>query len=201
MKQVAIVFGLLALGAAAFAQGTAAPAQTPKTPSAQAAPKKPVAKTKEWKIQNAMSAAPRSIAKDATVLDWPAKEGEQPSVLRKGTNEWTCFPDDPSTPSNDPQCYDKLSMEWVQAYIGKKEPKLPAPGIGYMLQGGGSASNTDPFATKPAAGETWMKEAPHIMVFPAGKLDPNIYGTDAHSGKPWIMWAGTPYEHLMIPVK
>jgi hypothetical protein len=39
------------------------------------------------------------------------------------------------------------------------------------------------------------------MIFPAGKLDPNVYKTDPHQGGPWIMWAGTPYEHLMVPVK
>lgn len=46
-----------------------------------------------------------------------------------------------------------------------------------------------------------MKEAPHVMIFPAGKLDPKVYGTDPGSGGPWIMWAGTPYEHIMVPVK
>lgn len=92
-------------------------------------------------------------------------------------------------------------MLWFGAYMTKKEPQLSQAGFAYMLQGGSDASNTDPFAEKPAAGEDWMSAPPHIMVFPAGKLDKNIYGTDATSGKPWIMWAGTSYEHLMIPVQ
>jgi hypothetical protein len=46
-----------------------------------------------------------------------------------------------------------------------------------------------------------MKEVPHIIVFPAGKLDRNVYTTDPHTGGRWIMWAGTPYEHLMVPVQ
>jgi len=74
----------------------------------------------------------------------------------------------------------------------KTAPKLTVPGIGYMLQGGGSASNTDPFAKKPAAGETWMKEPPHIMVFPVGKLDPAMHSTDPHTGRPWVMWGARP---------
>ena len=203
MKQLAIVVTVLALGASVFAQGTSAPAPAPKAPAStpQAAPASKGAKSKEAKIQNAMSAAPRSIAKDATVMDHPEKEGGEMAVLRKGTNDWTCLPDDPSTPANDPMCLDKNSMVWAEAWMTKKEPKLAGPGIGYMLQGGGSASNTEPHAKKPAAGEKWMKEPPHVMVFPSGKLDPGVYGTDPHSGRPWIMWAGTPYEHLMIPVK
>ena len=47
-----------------------------------------------------------------------------------------------------------------------------------MLQGGSDASNTDPFATKPAEGEDWMNAPAHIMVFPVGKLDPAVYCTD-----------------------
>lgn len=157
-------------------------------------------KSADWKIKNAMSAAPASIAKNATILDH-AKEGAEPAVLRKGTNEWTCFPDDPTTPANDPMCLDKMAMAWAQAWMTKKEPGLTATGIGYMLQGGGSPSNTDPHAKKPAAGQKWMKEPPHVMIFVPGKLDPKVYTTDEHSGGPWIMWAGTPYEHLMVPIK
>ena len=196
----------LALGGIALAQAPA-PAAPAAVPKAAEAPKKaePKAKaaprTKEWKVQNALSAAPRAIGKDATVLDHPAKEGGEMPVLRKGTNDWTCFPDDPITPSNDPMCLDKNSVAWAEAWMGKKEPKLSGPGIAYMLQGGGSASNTDPYATKPAAGEKWLKEAPHVMVFPGTKLDAKLHSTDPYSGGPWIMWAGTPYEHLMVPVK
>jgi hypothetical protein len=208
MKRFAALSIVLALGLSLAligslqAQSQAPAPAAPKAAEPKKAETKPAGgKSKDAKIQSAMSAAPRSISKDATVLDYPEKEGAEPAVLRKGANEWTCFPDDPSTPSNDPMCLDKNSMEWAQAWMGKKEPKLSGPGIGYMLQGGGSASNTDPFAKKPAAGEHWMKEAPHVMVFPNGKLDPKVYGTDAHKGGPWIMWAGTPYEHLMVPVK
>jgi hypothetical protein len=180
------VVGLLLLTQSLAAQGR----------GAKASPK-----SKEEKIQSAMSAAPKAIARDATILDYPAKEGGEMATLRKGTNEWTCLPDDPNTPRKDPMCLDKMALTWAQAWMSKTEPKLTGPGIGYMLQGGSTPSNTDPFAKKPAAGETWMKEPPHIMVFPTGKLDPNVYSPDPHSGGPWIMWGGTPYEHLMVPVK
>ncbi len=173
--------------------------KTTTTTTTKSTMKKP-ARTNASKIQNAMSAAPRSISKDATVMDFPATEGGEMPVLRKGSNEWTCLPDDPSTPANDPMCLDKTAMEWAKAWMSHQEPKLTSTGIGYMLQGGGSASNTDPFAKTPAAGETWMKEPPHVMIFSAGKLDASAYG-DMHSGGPWVMWGGTPYEHLMVPVR
>lgn len=200
MKRARILAMLFALALlvvvnAAFAQ-TQAPASKPG-----AKPKAAGAKTTAQKIQNAMSAAPRSISKSATIMDWPAKEGAEPSVLRKGTNEWTCLPDDPSTPENDPMCLDRMWMVWLQALMSKKEPKITTTGLGYMLQGGSTASNSDPFATQPAPGEKWMREQPHVMILVPGKLDPKVYSADPHAGGPWIMWGETPYEHLMMPVK
>lgn len=186
----------LALAAGAQSQ---APQEHKAAPSTEA--KKPPTRSKAWKIQNAMSAAPAAIAKNATILDWPAKEGDEPPVLRKGTNEWTCFPDDPSSPGNDPMCLDKMWMVWLQALMSKKEPKITATGLAYMLQGGSDASNADPFATKPAPGEKWINAKPHVMVLVPSKLDPKLYSSDPNSGGPWIMWGGTPYEHLMVPVK
>ena len=155
----------------------------------------------EWKIQNAMSAAPENVSAQATVIDWPLKEGEDFSSLKKGTNEWTCLPDDPGTPGNDPVCVDAMAMQWFGAYMSKKTPKVAQAGLAYMLQGGSDASNVDPYAKTPKEGEAWMDAPPHLMVFPTTPPDPKVYGTDMHSGGPWVMWANTPYAHLMIPVE
>ena len=157
--------------------------------------------SKESKIAQAMSAAPESVAKSAAVLDYPEKAGAQPAELQKGTNDWTCFPDYPASPGKDPMCVDKQGMLWLQAYITQKPPNITQTGLAYMLEGGSDASNTDPFATKPTEGEDWITSPPHTMVFPIGKLDQTVYSKDPKNGGPWIMWAGTPYEHLMVPVK
>lgn len=105
------------------------------------------------KIPEALSAAPESVAKNATVLDYPAKEGEAPVELQKGTNDWTCFPDYPGSPGKDPMCLDKQGMVWLQAYLTQQSPGLAQAGLAYMLAGGSDASNTDPFAQKPTEGE------------------------------------------------
>ena len=158
-------------------------------------------KTNDEKIANAMSAAPVAIAKDAAILDWPAKDGDSFPTLRAGTNEWTCLPDMPPSPGNDPICVDKAAMEWFGAYLAHKTPKLAQAGLGYMLQGASDASNVDPYATGPKPGESWVSAPAHVMIFPSQKLDAKVYGTDPNSGGPWIMWAGTPYAHVMMPVK
>jgi hypothetical protein len=70
------------------------------------------------------------------------------------------------------------------------------------LQGGSTASNLDPYATEPSGGE-WHQEPPHVMILNMGEL-PQDYpqpGETPDMSQPWVMWAGTPYEHLMIPVE
>ncbi len=183
---------------------------TPKTPESQnqqamseTQSPSPLAQlnSKEAKIQDALSAAPESVAKNATVMDFPEKEGGDLVELQKGTNDWTCLPDYPASPGKDPMCVDKQGMVWLQSYTTQKPPNLTQTGLAYMLEGGSDASNTDPFATKPTEGADWITTPPHTMVFPVGKLDQSVYSTDPKNGGAWIMWAGTPYEHLMVPVK
>ena len=156
--------------------------------------------SRSWKIWNAMSAAPSRVSRNATIMDWPGNDGNF-VLLRTGSNKWTCLPDSPMSPGNDPMCMDTMAMKWVDALMSHTTPQLSQPGIGYMLQGASDPSNTDPYATEPANGEDWVMSPPHVMIFPTGKLSRNIYSTDPSNGGPWIMYPGTPYQHLMIPVR
>jgi hypothetical protein len=165
----------------------------------QATPPGPAPGTPEWKVANAMSAAPDAIARGAVVMDFGA-EGKL-TELRAGTNGWTCLPDNPETPGNDPMCVDQNFMAWVTGWLGRTPPQIKAVGFGYMLQGGTDASNTDPFKMKPDSGEAWVDTGPHVMM-----VVPNVAAlaglpTDHESGHPYIMWQGTPYAHVMLPVK
>ncbi len=58
-------------------------------------------------IMNALSAAPAKIAEKATVKDWKDR------TLRGGDNGWTCYPDMPDTPLNDPMCLDAPWVAWA----------------------------------------------------------------------------------------
>jgi hypothetical protein len=152
-------------------------------------------------IASAMSAAPRAISADATVVDLGA-DGKM-TTLRKGTNGFTCMPDDPSTPGPDPMCADANAMVWLDAWLAHKTPADGKVGFIYMLRGGMDASNTDAFATKPAAGAHWVKTGPHVMIVGAGADFYAAYpkGENPDTRVPYVMWAGTPYQHLMAPVK
>jgi hypothetical protein len=52
---------------------------------------------------------------------------------------------------------------------------------------------------QPPEGQDWVVDGPHIMVVGPQKLDPALYSAEHQSGMPYIMFAGTPYEHLMVP--
>jgi len=152
------------------------------------------------KIENAMSATPLAIAQDATILDNEVDDNGNPIVLREGTNEWTCFPALPWTPANDPACFDPMWLIWNEALFAGTEPDITTPGLAYMLQGGSDASNTDPFAMEPPEGEDWVLSPPHVMLIFPEPLDTDLFTTDPDSGGPYVMWAGTAFEHIMMPV-
>ncbi|MCL4835875.1 MAG: hypothetical protein KJZ86_25780 [Caldilineaceae bacterium] len=152
-------------------------------------------------IRNAMSAAPLSIAQNATILGWPTEAGGGMTVLREGTNGWTCVPDDPSSPTNDPMCLDRMWVAWLEAYMTGSEPQFTSVGLAYMLQGGSGASSSDPTATAPPPGQEWLIVPPHMMIVSPQPFDQTLFSTDPASGGPFVVWAGTPYEHLVIPVQ
>jgi len=160
-------------------------------------------KAKETKIKSAISAAPTAITESATIMDWPAEQGAEMTLLREGTNGYTCLPDMPDTPGNDPMCLDEPWMKWADAWMNKKEVNIDKIGFGYMLQGGSAESNTDPYAKEPTDDNEWLTDAiPHLMIIvpdPA-TLEGLPVTPEEAGGGPWVMWRNTEYVHIMAPM-
>ncbi len=152
-------------------------------------------------ISSAMQAAPPSVASKATIVATGA-DGKM-RTIRQGSNAFTCMPDNPTTPGPDPMCLDKAALDWANAWMSKKQPSQGKVGFMYMLAGGTDASNTDPYATQPTAGNHWVKTGPHVMIVGAAPEFYDMYPKDAQpdTSVPYVMWPGTPYQHLMIPVR
>jgi len=149
---------------------------------------------KNAKITEALRAAPSGIAEHATVKDWDG------TILRKGNDVWTCYPSPESMPHS-PMCMDAVWAKWGEAWMNKKPFKTDRMGLAYMLMGDSGSSNTDPFAEKRTADNKWVVEGPHLMVIaPDSKMLEGI-SDDPYSGGPYVMWKGTPYEHIMVPVR
>lgn len=180
---------------------------TPAAPEPAATPtagtRITAASSDEEKIAEAMSAAPDSISQHAAVMDWPATEGGEFRQLRAGTNNWVCYPSMPravtSDVGQDPMCVDPVFQEWIAAYANRTRPNVRTVGFGYMLRGDVGASNTDPFAMDSTADNNWVRLGPHVMlVAPPATL---AALTDTPGPTPWVMWKGTPYAHVMLPVQ
>ena len=152
-------------------------------------------------IDSAMQAAPAKVSASAAIVALEA-DGSMRTV-RAGSNGFTCMADNPATPGPDPMCMDAVAMEWAGAWIGHKPPATGKIGFMYMLSGGTDASNIDPYALAPTADNHWVETGPHVMIVGA---DPSFYDMYPKSAAPdtsvpYVMWAGTPYQHLMIPIK
>jgi hypothetical protein len=141
----------------------------------------------------ALSSAPKSIAKDASVVRMD--EDGKMRTLREGKNGFTCM-----VMATNKMCNDANSMDFFGAMM-KGESPTDKLGVSYMLAGDEGASNTDPKATKKTADNHWVVTGPHIMV--TGATSKSLGYTEAADPdptQPYMMWAGTPYEHAMVPV-
>jgi len=147
-------------------------------------------------VAAAEHAAPSSLSKNATILN---RDGD---VVRIGNNGWMCLPDDPNTAGTDSICMNESWRNFMDALKNKKKPTYTQVGVAYMLQGDRPVSNTDPYATEPKPGDDWVEKlGAHIMVLVPDLDTLKSVPTNSKNGGPWVMWAGTPYAHVMIPIE
>lgn len=152
--------------------------------------------SKQAMIREALSAAPPEIGKTATIKDWDG------NVLKQGSGGYTCYPTPPMMKKmgKEPMCVDKVFEDWGEAWKNHKDFTAKGVGIAYMLEGDTGASNTDPYATSKTSGSDWVVSGPHTMVVVPDNSALDAVSTDPNNGGPWVMWKGTPYAHIMVPV-
>ena len=162
----------------------------------------------EWKIWAYSTAAPSFIASGCKVME---ADG---TVLREGTNGWTAMPGNPrgmSDPENGwkdpheamPMVMDAQAMKWAMAFMSGKKPELDNDGWMYMLHGDMGEDNTKQsvFNKEDAAEGHWIESGPHIMLMPKDPSSLKGLTSDFNSGGPYIMFEGTGYDHVMIPLE
>ena len=154
------------------------------------------AQDKQALIREALSAAPPEVAKTATV------KNSDGTVLRQGTGAYTCYPTPESMKKRGKMvmCLDKTWQAWRNAWLNKKPFKANQVGVAYMLAGDVGSSNTDPYAEAPTSDNQWVEPGPHTMVIVPNPAELEGLSTDPYSGGPFVMWKGTPYVHIMVPV-
>jgi len=156
--------------------------------------------SRHQQIELAMSAAPGSISKKATIM-LPDKDGEL-AVVKRGTNGFTCVPDIDGQEIPSPMCADEATMTFfLDMWSGKERPTNKTPGVGYMAQGGWhwekngkvimSMEKDEPGAKRVREPAHWMLIYPFSPKKSFLPDKPTSFGT-------WIMFDGTPFAHLMI---
>lgn len=169
-------------------------------PSCSKGRQPPTPDSPEWKIRDALHAAPEAVTRGARVMGWPVGFDPVPPQLRAGSTAWTCLPDEPATPGIDPVCMDSVFTASAAALAARRPPAIASVGVAYRLQGGTYASATQPFRTEPTAGQPWVTTGPHLeIVLPDLRALAGI-STDWKKGTPYVLWAKTPYARLIVPV-
>jgi len=144
-------------------------------------------------IADAESAAPSTVSADATI------KNADGTVLREGSNGWTCYP---GTDAIGPMCNEPQWDALISALMNKEDLDVTEFSISYMLAGEGDAiggSNKDPYATEPTEDNDWVKEGPHLMItVPDTAL---LEGLSTDPSDPiYVMWKDTPYAHIMVRI-
>jgi hypothetical protein len=167
-------------------------------PGATASAPAPAPDATAAKVADAASAGFGTMAATAKVVDWDG------TVLREGSGPYTCMPTEPKLLEaglKSPMCMDAVWMEWAHAWEQHAPFSASAVGVSYMLGGDGGASNIDPYATAETPDNDWVVEGPHLMVLVPDPAWLEGISTDPHNGGPYVMWKGTPYAHVMVPVQ
>lgn len=147
-------------------------------------------------VKSALAGAPARIAAQAAVARLEPDGKVTP--VREGSNGFTCtiLPDG----SNAPFCGDEHAFPWIVAAMSEQpEPPRTQPGVAYMAKGGVHFETPDgEVVMQPSADTKEVKEPPHWMLL--WPMDPETTGlpTRPNAGGTYIMFAGTPYSHLMV---
>lgn len=152
------------------------------------------------KIADALRAGPSFITKDATILDWPATQGGDYRVLRKGTSEWTCLPAFPGYPHDEPGCFDATFMSWVRQSLAGQEPHIDRIGIAYMYVGAWVPN----VAGKANSPDSEFHVGPHIMIVSPHENQKELepFSHDGSDGMPYV--AHLPHGkdlYLVMPIE
>ena len=162
----------------------------------------------EWKIAAYSSAAPAEIAAGATIYDNDGK-----TVLRAGTNAWSCMPANPKGPDADgayssahkamPFCFDAEGYKWVVGFMTDTAPVMERDTYMWMLHGDVGEDNTTAGVLNKAdsAPGQWIESGPHLMLMPKDPESLKNFSDDFTTGAPYVMFPGTQGAHLMIPLE
>ena len=157
--------------------------------------------TVEQQIADAVTPLPASLQNGATIV-LEAEPGKR-TVLREGTNAMLCRADAPA-PGFTVSCYhkalDAFFSRWGELVRAGKPEGEVRDTLSAEVKAGKfkvEAGQT----TYDLIGGGWRKESiPMSAVFlPNATTESTGLSTEFNPYRPWLMWAGTPIAHIMLP--
>ena len=101
-----------------------------------------------------------------------------------------------------PVCHDDEGMKWMMAFMQGKKPDMERDSYMWMLHGDVGEDNTTPAVMNKSDSKPghWIESGPHLMLMPKDPTSLKKFSTDFTTGAPYVMFAGTDFAHLMIPM-
>jgi hypothetical protein len=166
---------------------------TVATAFAQSSDRLPV--TDAEKIADALRGGPAFITRDATLRDWPSAPGGEYRLLRKGSNEWACLPGIPGYPHDEPGCFDRVFLQWIQDSQAGHTPRIDRVGISYMYAGAWVKS------AKSSSGPEFHVGS-HLMIVSPHQDDFQEFNRDGSNGMPYVAHLpGRTELYLVMPIR
>ena len=171
--------------------------------TAKAQMEHPAGMSHQQVVEAAMAGGPASVARGATIA-WVDSAGSM-HQMQPGTNGWTCFISRPD-PFHGPICADQNAVAFLMAMMHGQAspPAMAAPGLAYMAQGGVHYEDAqgnvlmEHELSPHAAGSRRVVEPAHWMLMWHYDAATSGLPTKENASGVYIMFAGTPWAHLMI---
>jgi hypothetical protein len=158
----------------------------------------------DQQIHESLRALPESLRDGATVVGY-SESGER-VTLKKGSNGMTCWADDPRPNLNtDDPYYVVCFPESLKPYLHRsrelKEGKVKDRRNKLIAEIKAGKIPMPDFAVRyTLRGEAYVEALPLTVIHvPYRKAEGTGFSTDIDHFRPWLMWAGSPLAHIMVP--
>ena len=158
----------------------------------------------DQQIHEALRALPESLRDGAKVVGY--NESHERVTLKKGSNGMTCWADDPrpNLPTDDPYyvvCFPEGLKPLFHRIRELKDGKVS--GRRKILEAeikAGKIPMPDLAVRYTLRGEAYVEALPLTVIHvPFRKAEGTGFSTEIDHFRPWLMWAGSPLAHIMVP--
>jgi hypothetical protein len=147
------------------------------------------------KIASPLGAGPKSVTRNATVLDWPTSPGGEFHLLRAGTNGWTGLPGFPGSAHDEPGRFDQVFLQFIKDSVAGRTPNVQSVGVSYMYGGFWVPNKSDAMGTGDE-----FHVGPHIMIIGPDQKMLGTLNHDGSNGEPYVNHLAGHHTELFLVV-